>query len=221
MNFCIAKRDMIIAAKKHDMFTARIAFGVIVLILLFIFWLMARALNLEEVEAREFTEIIRSSLFVIYYSELGLITLLIIGITSSIVPKERERKTLHFLMATPMSGLEIIINILLAAIARLTIIILIGLPFFVLLCSLGGIRPLTILLCHIQLLTSMWITGSLALFVSVGSKRTITAILLIFLIGYFSTLLTFIIHDYYRSSKYQYKSKLKSTSLGSSMLKRS
>lgn len=189
-------RDMVITAKKRETFGIRIAIGVISIIFIFVTWMTTRFFPIQSqtITPREFSDFIFKSLVFLYYSELGLAMLMTIGLTSSKIPKERERKTLHFLMATPLSGLEIIISVLLAAIAKTTMIVLIGLPIIVVLCSLSGVDLLTTLLCHIHLLTSMWLTGSLALCVSVGSKRQLTAILLFFCIFYILTSFTFILH---------------------------
>jgi hypothetical protein len=196
MNLCIIKRDMVRAAKKHDMFGIRIAVGVIILILLFFIWLLTRIFpeQAEAIKPHIFSNLIFKVLIILYFIEFGIAIFLTIGLTSTKIPEERERKTLHFLMATPLSGLEIVLNVLIAAVARTTMIVIIGLPIIAVLCSLCGIDLLTTLLCHIHLLTSMWITGSLALCVSVGSKRPITAILAIFGISYFLSLFTFIFH---------------------------
>lgn len=196
MNLCILKRDMIKAAKKRDMFGIRIAIGAILLILLFFIWLLTRIFSVqaEAIKPREFSDLIFKALIFLYYIEFGIAIFMTTGTTLSKIPEERERKTLHFLMATPLSGLEIVLNVLIAAIAGTIMIVLNGLPIIAVLCSLSGIDLLTTLLCHIHLLTSMWITGSLALCVSVGSKKQLTSILVFFCIVYLLTSFTFIFH---------------------------
>ncbi len=118
-------------------------------------------------------------------AQLILIAFLTPGMTASIISGERERQTWPLLLVTRLSPLSIATGKLLSAISYIVLLVLVSLPVYstVFLFGVVSMRDL-LLVVLISLVTTVTI-ASIGLFCSALFKRTITAIVISYLLTFF------------------------------------
>ena len=132
-------------------------------------------------------------------AQLILIAFLTPGMTAAIISGERERQTWPLLLVTRLSPLSIATGKLLSAISYIVLLILVAMPVYstVFLFGAVGMRDL-LLVVLISLATTVTI-ASIGLFCSALFKRTITSIVISYLITFFllggTLVLTALIQD--------------------------
>lgn len=110
--------------------------------------------------------------------QLLLLTLLTPGYLASIIPEEKERGTLEFLLTTDLRNREIVLGKLLARLANLLLILLTSLPIVVLLQALGGLDPLLVLGGYAATAMTMIGLAGPSILNSVNARRPRQAIVL-------------------------------------------
>jgi ABC-type Na+ efflux pump permease subunit len=85
------------------------------------------------------------------------------------IAEEKDRRTLDFLLATPLSNAEIVLGKLASCMTFLVAEFAVGLPIMLLLYPLGGIDPRLILLAYAALFTTGFFMVTLAIWVSTGA----------------------------------------------------
>src|SRR5262249_7488302 len=95
---------------------------------------------------------------------------------------EKERKTLEFLLATDLGNREIVLGKLVARLANLTMLVLVGLPILSLIQFFGGIDPNFLLVSFAALGLTIASLASLGILSSVLLRRSRDAIVLTYLV---------------------------------------
>ena len=101
-----------------------------------------------------------------------LVLLLTPAMVSGVITSEKQRKTLHYLMASCLGGFEIVFGKLFAKMLYIAVFLAVGLPISSLLVLLGGIDPLFVVLATVCTICTAFFLCSLSVFVSVYSKST-------------------------------------------------
>jgi ABC-type transport system involved in multi-copper enzyme maturation permease subunit len=100
------------------------------------------------------------------------------GVTAGAITDEKERKTLHFLLATDLSGREIVFGKLAARVGALMTLVLAGLPVIAIMQFFGGIEPRLLLVAVGMTTVSVVSLAALGVAASVLLPRTRDAIML-------------------------------------------
>ncbi len=103
---------------------------------------------------------------------LGLTPALVAGA----IADEARRKTLHYLLASRLSGGEIVLGKLLARLLHVFVFIAIGLPVLSLLTLFGGVDPSEILALYAVTTTTVLLVAGVSILVSTLTKRPRDAI---------------------------------------------
>ena len=100
---------------------------------------------------------------------------LVLGLTPALVAdsvaSERQRKTLHYLMASRLKGVEIVLGKLGARLLNLGTYLAAALPIVSLLTLFGGIDPAMIVLTYAAIGSTAFFLAALAILASVTSRR--------------------------------------------------
>src|SRR5262249_42598038 len=111
----------------------------------------------------------------IFGSLMGAEIVLVIGLTPGLVADaisaERHRKTLHYLMASSLTSLEIVLGKLTARLSYIAIFLAIILPVASLLTLFGGVDPGRLFFCYVALGSTAYMLASLAILGSVLARR--------------------------------------------------
>ena len=118
-------------------------------------------------------------------AQLVLIAFLTPGMTASIISGERERQTWPLLLVTRLSPFSIVTGKLLSAISYIVLLILVSMPIYSTVFLFGAVAVRDLLLIVLISLATTVTFASIGLFCSALFKRTITAIVISYLLTFF------------------------------------
>lgn len=117
--------------------------------------------------------------------QLILIAFLTPGMTASIISGERERQTWPLLLVTRLSPFSIVTGKLLSAISYMVLLILVSMPIYSTVFLFGAVAMRDLLLVVLISLVTTVTIASIGLLCSALFKRTITAIVISYLLTFF------------------------------------
>ena len=117
--------------------------------------------------------------------QLILIAFLTPGMTASIISGERERQTWPLLLVTRLSPFSIVSGKLLSAISYMVLLILVSMPIYSTIFLFGAVAMRDLLLVVLISLVTTVTIASIGLLCSALFKRTITAIVISYLLTFF------------------------------------
>jgi ABC-type Na+ efflux pump permease subunit len=92
--------------------------------------------------------------------------------TADAIAGEKERRTLPFLLLTPLGDWQIVLGKLIARLAQVGLFVLAGIPVLCALQFFGGVDPLLLLIGYVVLAVSVLSLASLAVLASVYARTT-------------------------------------------------
>jgi len=110
------------------------------------------------------------------------ILLLTPAFVAGAVAQEKQRKTLHYLLASQLTSGEIILGKLSSRLLHVAIFLAIGLPIISLLSIFGGVDPQDLVLASAASMTTAFFLAALAILVSTLSRRPREAITVVYLL---------------------------------------
>jgi hypothetical protein len=116
----------------------------------------------------------------VFYSIAAYQVAAVVALTPALVAgsiaTEKERKTLHYLLASELSGPEIVLGKLAAKLGQAGACVLVGLPVAFLLSLLGGIEPLLIALVFGGAFSTMFMLAGLSIWLSAVARKARDAV---------------------------------------------
>ncbi|MHC5540134.1 ABC transporter permease, partial [Singulisphaera rosea] len=110
--------------------------------------------------------------------QLATVLVLIPPLFAGAIADEKQRKTLHYLMASQLSGGEIILDKMLGRAANLAVFLLIGLPITSLLALFGGVAADYIVVAYLGTFSTAAFAVALTMLVSTLARRVRQALLI-------------------------------------------
>jgi len=111
-----------------------------------------------------------------------VILLLTPAFVAGTIAEDRQRKVLSYLLASPLTGAEIVLGKLAARLVNLVALVAVGLPVVSIALFLGGVDPTEVWLCYGTSFSTLYLLASVSIFVSTFSPRPRDAILRTYLI---------------------------------------
>ncbi len=102
------------------------------------------------------------------------------ALVAGVIADEKQRKTLHYLMASQLTSLEIVVGKLLVRMLYLAVLLGVSLPILSLLVLLGGIDPRLVLLACAATFSTAWFLSALSIWVSTIARRPREALFIAF-----------------------------------------
>jgi ABC-type transport system involved in multi-copper enzyme maturation permease subunit len=99
------------------------------------------------------------------------------AIVAGTIAEARQRKVLHYLLASPLSNGEIVLSKLLVRLLYLVILVMVGFPVMSLALLLGGVDPIILALTEGGVLSIIFLLGSVSMFTSSRLQKPRDAIL--------------------------------------------
>jgi ABC-type transport system involved in multi-copper enzyme maturation permease subunit len=115
-------------------------------------------------------------------AQLATVLLLIPALFGGLIADEKQRKTLHYLMASRVSSSEIILDKLLGRMPHLGIFLGIGLPIVCLMSLFGGVPPEYVAAAYLGTVSSGLFAATLAVLISTLARRVRQAVLVSYLL---------------------------------------
>lgn len=175
----VFQAELLTLARRPRFFVGRTLYGLLVL---FIVSSTYRSMLLAfgaENEVR--IEVLASVGVAIFSSFATLQGVIVLALTPALVAgaiaDERQRKTLHYLMASQLSATEIILGKVGARLLRVGVLGAIGLPVLSLLSLFGGVDPVLVLLVYGATATTTWLLASIAICCSIHAVKPRDAIM--------------------------------------------
>lgn len=150
---------------------ARTGFGLFVLMLVWLNYNGWYVVNGGDLSPRQAVELGQTTFASFAVGQVLAVLLLVPPLTSGVVAAERQRKTLDYLLASQMSGVEIVLGRLAARLLNVGALLMVGVPVMALLAVLGGIDPVLVALAAgATASTALFVAGASAL-ISLKARR--------------------------------------------------
>ena len=109
--------------------------------------------------------------------QMGLVMFITPGVTAGAISSEREKQTLNMLLTTTQSATQIILGKLLSSIAFIILMLMAGLPIYSIVFLFGGVAPTQVLMTFAYFLLTLVTIGSIGIFFSTITKRTVVSMI--------------------------------------------
>lgn len=195
MNLCILSRELLAVSRKRELYWSRFAVGLLLLAglggfgYLFVEQMRARFPD-ESISLQKAPLILQAVFATLLPAQCFFFLVTTPSLFAGTFPDERRRKTLHYLLQTPLSGFEIVLGKLLAGLTRVIAALLVGLPIVMLLSLFGGLDPVWIVLAYAGTLSTSILVGSFTLMISAGARTSQSVYIVTFSLGYLWLTLT-------------------------------
>jgi ABC-type transport system involved in multi-copper enzyme maturation permease subunit len=178
--------EMITTARRRRYYAIRLLYGIILLLIIWQSYLSnfgwSEPSPWREYSVHQMSAFARSTYIAFVMTQGITIAVLTPALVAGVIADEKQRKTLHYLLASALSGGEIVLGKLLARLLHLGVFLAIGLPVLSLLTLFGGIDPREIVLVYVGTGAAMFFLAALSILVSTYARRVRDAILVAFLL---------------------------------------
>ncbi len=173
----VFRAELLRTARRRRYYAGRMGYG---LLLLAVVWLGYRAKFAGQLvatidEAAEFAEGTFQSFSVV---QLVTILLLIPALFGGSIADEKQRKTLHYLMASRLSSFEIVVDKVLGRAPHVATFLALGLPIVCLLGLIGGVSPGSVAIAYIGTASTATMAVAMTVLVSTVSRKVRQAVLI-------------------------------------------
>jgi ABC-type transport system involved in multi-copper enzyme maturation permease subunit len=110
--------------------------------------------------------------------QLGTILFLVPALFGGVIADEKQRKTMHYLMASRLSSAEIVLDKLAARLLHVGTFILLGLPVMSLLTLFGGVALNLVAGAYLETLSITFFAASLSILISTVARRVRQGVLI-------------------------------------------
>jgi ABC-type transport system involved in multi-copper enzyme maturation permease subunit len=104
-------------------------------------------------------------------AQIIVVLILTPALVAGVIADEKQRKTLHYLLASRLTGPEIVVGKLLARMLHVAVLLGVGFPVLSLLVLLGGIDPFLIVLACGAAASTAWFLSALSIWVSTIARK--------------------------------------------------
>lgn len=177
--------ELLITARRARYYVLRAVYGLILLFLIWqnyeswFRWSFGNPRVLPINQMAQFA----LSVFTTLMITQGLGLLLIIPVLfAGAIADEKQRKTLHYLLASRLSSAEIVLGKLMARFLHVAVFLALVLPIVSLLTLLGGVPPDLLVATYLGTLSSAFFLAALSLLVSTYAQRVRDAVILVYLL---------------------------------------
>ena len=163
--------ELLTTSRRGRFYLMRAAYA---LLLLVIFWSIHstwRATADAKLSPREMSLFAVICFCSVAVAQVVLVLVLTPALVAGVIADERQRKTLHYLLASRLSGPEIVVGKLLARMLHVAVLLGVGFPVLSLLVLLGGIDPWLIVVACGAAASTAWVLAVLAIWVSTIARR--------------------------------------------------
>ena len=138
--------ELLTTARRGRFYAVRGAYAFVLLLIFWIIhldWAAERGGTLTVKQVGDFALV---CFFGVALGQMLLVLTLTPALVAGVIADEKQRKTLHYLLASRLSGPEIVIGKLLARMLHVGVLLAVSVPVLSMLVLLGGIDPMVILL---------------------------------------------------------------------------
>ena len=181
----VFQAELLRTARRRRYYLARFLYGIVLFFIVWIGYASATAVSSTPTidQAAEFAEytFLRFAVF-----QLVATLLMIPALFGGTIADEKQRKTLHYLMASRLSSFEIIVDKLLGRAPHLAVLLALGLPVICLLGLFGGVPPEYVAVAYLTTFSTATMAVALTVLISTLARKVRQAVLIayVFLLGW-------------------------------------
>ncbi|MDB5350480.1 MAG: hypothetical protein JWN86_1727 [Planctomycetota bacterium] len=168
--------ELLTTARRPRYYAVRVLYGLALMVLVWQNYASWDRFGGEMFSPQQMTQFAKST----FESMVVLQGLMVLAMTPSLVAgviaNERQRKTLHYLLASQLTSAEIVLGKLMARMLHVAVFLAIGLPIMSLLSLFGGVDPLLVMLSVTSTFSMAFFLAALSVLCSTVSKRVREAI---------------------------------------------
>ncbi|MBX6315728.1 MAG: ABC transporter permease subunit [Isosphaeraceae bacterium] len=178
--------ELIITARRARYYGLRVLYGLILLLVLWqtyesrLGW--RRTTGRDQVSIREMAAFAHSVYFSFMTTQGLAVLFLTPALVAGVIADEKQRKTLHYLLASQLTSGEIVLGKLLARLLHVGVFLALGLPVMSLLTLFGGVDPEQVFAVTAGTLTIAFFLAGLSVYVSTIARRVRDAILAVYVL---------------------------------------
>jgi ABC-type transport system involved in multi-copper enzyme maturation permease subunit len=172
--------ELMTTARKGRTHVIRVAYGVFLLVILwqnFSIWTSEAGGLFTSRQMRWFAQTTFYS-FAVFQEIVALA--LAPALVAGVIADERQRKTLHYLMASRLSSAEIVLGKLGVRLLHAGVCLAVGLPVMSMLTLMGGVDPRLVLLAFAAATSTVFFLGALAILISTHARRVRDAVFAVY-----------------------------------------
>ena len=114
--------------------------------------------------------------------QIGAILALVPVMVAGVIAEEKQRKTLHYLLASSLSSTEIVLGKLMARLLQVVVLLAVSLPILSILSLIGGVDPRMVVLAFAASLSISFMLASIAILCSTVARKVRDALVLAYVI---------------------------------------
>jgi ABC-type transport system involved in multi-copper enzyme maturation permease subunit len=163
----ILRFELVRAAHRQRLILTRCAFAIALAVVAAAVYATATKGGRVQLRPHDLAGITEGLFYGLFAVQLALAVIIATNWTPDAITSEKERRTLPFLLATPLGDGEIVLGKLFARLARIGMTLLAGLPVLGALEFFGGVEPLAVLVAYMVLAATVVSLGSLSMLCAV------------------------------------------------------
>lgn len=168
--------EMMITARRPRSYALRAGYAFILLLILAQNYYAWQVVNGGQLSNQQVAQFALTTFYSFAVFQLIAVLVLAPALTAGVIADERQRKTLHYLLASRLTGGEIVLGKLAVRLVHLAVCVTVGLPVMSLLALLGGIEPALLLLAFGGTATTAFFLASASILISTASRRVRDAV---------------------------------------------
>ncbi len=179
--------ELVTTSRRRRYYLARLAYGLALLAM--VGWTYEETRRAEERNVQAATSgfavlaNMAAQIFATFLiTQVAAVLCLTPAMVAGTIADERQRKTLHYLLASRLTSVEIVVGKLAARLLQLVVLVLTGLPIMSILSLFGGLDPPLVVAAFAGTLTTAFAAAGLAIFVSAQARRARDAIVTTYLL---------------------------------------
>ena len=163
--------ELMTTARRGRLYLVRAFYAVLLLVILWSVHSAWASQTAGELSHRQMQSFALWAFFGIAIGQELLTLALTPALVAGVIADEKQRKTLHYLMASQLTSSEIVVGKLLARVLYMVVLLGVSLPVLSLMVLMGGIDPKLVLLSCAATLTTAWFLAALSIWVSTIARR--------------------------------------------------
>jgi ABC-type transport system involved in multi-copper enzyme maturation permease subunit len=172
--------ELMTTARRATLYATRAVYSIVLLLILWAIYSSWVAAYDGTIPIRMLRWFALSALAGLAAGQELLVLLLTPTLVAGVIADEKRRKTLHYLLASRLTGPEIVLGKLLARMLYLWVLLGVSLPVMSMLVFFGGLDPMLVLLIAAGLFSTAWFLGALSIWVSTIARRPRDALFITF-----------------------------------------
>ena len=168
--------ELLTTARRARYYALRLLYGLIILFVLFQnFYVMAMMYG-ATIPPRRMSELAGRVFWTVAGVQVAAVMVLSPTLVAGVIASERQRKTLHYLLASRLTSGEIILGKLCARMLHVAVFMAISLPVVSLLSLFGGVDPILVVAVYACTFSLAYFLAAISILVSASTKRVREAI---------------------------------------------